>query len=87
MTIYVGNLSYNTTEADIREVFGEYGPVQRIVFPMDRETGKMRGFAFVEMEEDDHENDAIQDLNGADWMGRALKVNKAKPRETNHRSF
>ena len=87
MTIYVGNLSYNATEADIREVFGEYGTVKRIVLPTDRETGKMRGFAFVEMEEDDQENDAIQDLNGADWMGRDLKVNKAKPRENNRRSF
>ena len=87
MTIYVGNLSYNATEADIREVFGEYGTVKRIVLPTDRETGKMRGFAFVEMEEDGHEDDAIQDLNGADWMGRDLKVNKAKPRENNRRSF
>ena len=87
MTIYVGNLSYNAAESDIGEVFGEYGTVKRIVLPMDLETGKMRGFAFVDMEEDEHEDAVIQDLNGAEWMGRDLKVNKAKPRESNRRSF
>lgn len=87
MTIYVGNLSYNAVEADIREVFNEYGAVKRIVIPTDRETGKMRGFAFVDMEEDQDEDTAIQDLNGIEWMGRNLKVNKAKPRENNRRSY
>ena len=87
MTIYVGNLSYNATEPDIREVFGEYGEVKRIVVPTDRDTGKMRGFAFVDMQKDEDEDTAIQDLNGAEWMGRNLKVNKAKPRENNRRSY
>lgn len=81
MTIYVGNLSYQATENDLREVFAEYGTVKRVVLPVDRETGRMRGFAFVEMTEDNHEDTAITDLDGAEWMGRQLKVNKAKPKE------
>ena len=87
MTIYVGNLSYNATEPDIREVFEQYGGVKRIVVPTDRDTGKMRGFAFVDMQSDEDEDTAIQDLNGAEWMGRNLKVNKAKPRDNSRRSF
>ncbi|EKQ68443.1 RRM domain-containing RNA-binding protein [Leptolyngbyaceae cyanobacterium JSC-12] len=81
MTIYVGNLSYRATADDLTEVFAEYGAVKRVSLPMDRETGKMRGFAFVELEEDAHEDTAISELDGAEWMGRQLKVNKAKPRE------
>lgn len=81
MTIYIGNLSYRATEDDLKEVFAEYGTIKRIVLPTDRETGRMRGFAFVEMEEETQEDAAIADLDGAEWMGRQLKVNKAKPRE------
>ena len=81
MTIYVGNLSYRATEEDLRAVFSEYGTVKRIVLPTDRETGRMRGFAFVEMSEDAQEDAAITQLDGAEWMGRQLRVNKAKPRE------
>ncbi|UBF26607.1 RNA-binding protein [Kovacikia minuta CCNUW1] len=81
MTIYVGNLSYQATEDDLKEVFGEYGAVKRIALPSDRETGRMRGFAFVELAEDVQEDAAIAELDGAEWMGRQLKVNKAKPRE------
>ena len=80
MTIYVGNLSYNATEDDLNEVFKEYGSVKRIQVPVDRETGRMRGFAFVEMSEEAEEDAAIEDLDGAEWMGRTLKVNKARPR-------
>lgn len=80
MTVYVGNLSYNATEDDLNEVFKEYGSVKRIQVPVDRETGRMRGFAFVEMSEETEENAAIEDLDGAEWMGRTLKVNKARPR-------
>ncbi len=83
MTIYVGNLSYQATENDLKEVFGEYGTVKRVVLPADRETGRMRGFAFVEMSEDAQEDAAITELDGAEWMGRQLKVNKAKPKEDN----
>ncbi|MEM1310325.1 MAG: RNA-binding protein [Cyanobacteria bacterium P01_D01_bin.71] len=80
MTVYVGNLSYSATEDDLNEVFKEYGSVKRIQVPTDRETGRMRGFAFVEMSDDAEENAAIEDLDGAEWMGRTLKVNKARPR-------
>ncbi|MDB9539491.1 RNA-binding protein [Anabaenopsis tanganyikae CS-531] len=83
MTIYVGNLSYHATEEDLRTVFAEYGQVTRVVLPTDRETGRMRGFAFVEMKEDAQEDAAITELDGAEWMGRQLRVNKAKPREDN----
>lgn len=81
MTIYVGNLSYQATDEDLRSVFAEYGSVKRVVVPTDRETGRMRGFAFVEMAEDAHEDTAISELDGAEWMGRQLRVNKAKPKE------
>lgn len=85
MTIYVGNLSFQATEEDLREVFSEYGEVVRVSLPTDRETGKKRGFAFVEMKEDANEDKAIEELDGAQWLGREIKVNKAKPRELNNR--
>jgi RNA recognition motif-containing protein len=81
MTIYVGNLNYRVTKEDIHEVFAEYGTVKNVVLPMDRETGRMRGFAFVEMSGDDQEDKAIMELDGAEWMGRQLRVNKARPKE------
>ena len=81
MSIYIGNLSYEATQDDLNEVFSEYGTVKRVQVPTDRETGRMRGFAFVEMETEAEEEAAIEALDGAEWMGRDLKVNKAKPRE------
>ena len=81
MSIYVGNLSYDVSEDDLTTTFAEYGPVKRVQLPTDRETGRKRGFGFVEMENDADEQKAIDDLDGAEWMGRVLKVNKAKPRE------
>ncbi|MDQ2100394.1 MAG: RNA-binding protein [Tychonema bourrellyi B0820] len=81
MSIYVGNLSYQVTQEDLTSVFAEYGAVKRVQLPTDRETGKMRGFAFVEMGSELEEAAAIEALDGAEWMGRDLKVNKAKPRE------
>lgn len=86
MSIYVGNLAYEVTSEDLNEVFAEYGTVSRVQVPMDRETGRMRGFAFVEMSSEAEEAAAIAALDGAEWMGRDLKVNKAKPREDNKRS-
>jgi RNA recognition motif-containing protein len=83
MTIYVGNLSYRATEADLRAVFADYGEVTRVVLPTDRETGRMRGFAFVDMSGEAQEDTAITELDGAEWMGRQLRVNKAKPRDDN----
>ncbi|MBF2067861.1 MAG: RNA-binding protein [Calothrix sp. C42_A2020_038] len=81
MSVYVGNLSYEVTEESLNAVFKEYGTVKRIQLPTDRETGRLRGFGFVEMSSDAEEAAAIDALDGAEWMGRDLKVNKAKPRE------
>jgi RNA recognition motif-containing protein len=81
MSIYVGNLAFSVTQDDLNEVFGEYGKVKRVQVPVDRETGRPRGFAFVEMETDAQEEAAIAELDGAEWMGRDLRVNKARPRE------
>ncbi|NJK55727.1 MAG: RNA-binding protein [Pleurocapsa sp. SU_5_0] len=81
MSIYVGNLSYEVSPEDLSEVFSEYGKVKRVHLPTDRETGRKRGFGFVEMETEAEEDKAIETLDGAEWMGREIKVNKARPRE------
>ncbi len=86
MSIYVGNLAYEIDREDLNDVFGEYGNVKRIHIPTDRDTGRVRGFAFVELESEANEEKAIEVLDGAEWMGRDIKVNKAKPRE-NRSSF
>ncbi|MEQ9551403.1 MAG: RNA-binding protein [Coleofasciculus sp. G3-WIS-01] len=83
MTIYIGNLSYQATQDDLKTVFADYGTVKRVVLPTDRETGRVRGFAFVEMTDEAQEDSAISQLDGAEWMGRQLRVNKARPRENN----
>ncbi|MDA0267199.1 MAG: RNA-binding protein [Cyanobacteria bacterium] len=80
MTIYVGNLSFQATEEDLKEVFAEYGEVRRVSLPSDRETGRKRGFAFIEMASEANEDKAISELDGAEWLGRELRVNKARPR-------
>ena len=82
MSIYVGNFDYEVTQEDLNEVFAEYGTVKRIYLPTDRETGRKRGFGFVEMETDEQETEAITTLDGAEWMGRTIRVNKARPRES-----
>ncbi len=81
MSIYVGNLSYEVTSEDLNEVFAEYGTVKRVHIPTDRDTGRVRGFAFVEMGTEAEEDKAIETLDEAQWMGRSLKVKLAKPRE------
>ena len=81
MSIYVGNLSYEINQEDLTEVFSKYGTVQRVHLPTERDTGRLRGFAFVEMDTQAEEEQAIQALDGAEWMEREIKVNKAKPRE------
>ena len=81
MPIYVGNLSYEVSDKDLTDVFAEYGTVTRVHLPTDRDTGRVRGFAFVEMSTEAEEAKAISELDGAEWMDRTLKVNKAKPRE------
>jgi RNA recognition motif-containing protein len=81
MSIYIGNLSYEVTQENLEEVFAEYGTVKSVQLPTDRETGRLRGFGFVEMGTEAEETAAIEALDGAEWMGRDLKVNKARPRE------
>ncbi|BAZ79948.1 MULTISPECIES: RNA-binding protein [Sphaerospermopsis] len=81
MSVYVGNLSYEVTQDALTSVFAEYGTVKRVQIPTDRETGRLRGFAFVEMGSEAEETAAIEALDGAEWMGRGLKVNKARPKE------
>ena len=81
MSIYVGNLSYEVKEEDLNEVFAEYGTVKRVHVPTDKETGRPRGFAFVELETIAEESSAIETLDGAEWMGRTMKVDEARPRK------
>jgi len=78
--IYVGNLPYNVTEGELEQAFAAYGTVSRVNVITDRETGRPRGFAFVEMENDDEANAAIEALNESDMGGRKLVVNKARPK-------
>lgn len=80
MAVYVGNLSYEVTREDLERVFNEYGEVNRVSLPTDRETGRPRGFAFVEMAVETEEQTIIETLDGAEWMGREMRVNKARPR-------
>lgn len=86
MSIYIGNLSYEVSSEDLKEVFNEYGTVERVHIPTDRETGRSRGFGFVEMQTESEEEVAIETLDEAQWMGRSLKVNKARPRNNNRDS-
>ncbi len=80
MRIFVGNLSFNTSDNDLRDAFAPYGQVASAQVITDRETQRSRGFGFVEMDEDDARK-AISGLNESDLQGRALNVNEAKPRE------
>ncbi|MBY0227776.1 MAG: RNA-binding protein, partial [Gemmataceae bacterium] len=82
--IYVGNLNFQTTSDDLVEAFSKFGTVSRAQVVMDRETGRSRGFGFVEMA--DGADEAIQAMNGAQFQGRTLTVNEAKPREERPRS-
>jgi RNA recognition motif-containing protein len=78
--LYVGNLSYNTTEIGLRDAFGQVGTVTDAKIVMDRDTGRPRGFAFVEMSSDQEAQAAIQQLNGRELDGRAINVNEAQER-------
>jgi RNA recognition motif-containing protein len=80
MTIYVGNLSFDAEVEDLEHLFAEYGTVKKCSLPLDRETGRKRGFAFVEMASASEEDKAINDLQDVEWMGRMIRVNKAEPR-------
>jgi RNA recognition motif-containing protein len=78
--IYVGNISYQTTEDDLRTAFESFGAIDRVSVVTDRDTGQPRGFAFVEMAEQDSAEKAIAQLNGSDLQGRSITVNLARPK-------
>ena len=78
--IFVGNLSYQTTQEDLQQAFAQYGGVERVNIVTDRDSGQPRGFAFVEMTERRDAETAIAQLNGAEMNGRALNVNEARPK-------
>lgn len=80
MNIYVGNLPFGATENEIEDLFGRFGAVKSAAIITDRDTGRSRGFGFVEMANDDEAQKAIDDLNGQDMDGRPLTVNQARPR-------
>jgi RNA recognition motif-containing protein len=79
-SIYVGNLSHSSTENDIRDAFGQYGTVSNVTIIKDRETGRPRGFAFVEMSDKGEAATAIQEMNLKELNGRAITVNEARPK-------
>ncbi len=80
MNIYVGNLSYDMSEIELKELFEEFGVVEKAIIIKDRETGRSKGFGFIEMETQDGADAAIESLDGTDSNGRNLKVNQARPR-------
>jgi RNA recognition motif-containing protein len=79
--LYVGNLGYDVSDADLQQLFGQHGTVESAQVIQDRVTGRSKGFGFVEMGNDQEAQAAINALNGRDYGGRALTVNEAKPRE------
>lgn len=80
MSIFVGNLPFRAEQNDVAELFSPFGEVVNCSLPLERDTGRKRGFAFVEMADDDSETRAIDALQGAELMGRPLRINKAEPR-------
>lgn len=78
--LFVGNLPFNSNEEALRTLFAQFGEVQQVKIMTDRDTGKPRGFAFVEMSQDEDAQKAIAALNGKDFEGRALNVNEARPK-------
>ena len=80
MNMYVGNLSYNVKESDLRQIMEEYGVVESVKLITDRETRRSKGFAFVEMPESSEASNAIKELNGAEYAGRPMVVKEALPR-------
>jgi cold-inducible RNA-binding protein len=79
-SIFVGNLDFHVVEDDVRQLFGQYGQVERVALMTDRETGRSRGFAFVEMANMNEGEKAIAELNGSQFGGRTLNVNEARPK-------
>src|SRR5271163_4280894 len=83
--LFVGNMSFQTTESELTELFKAFGQVSRVHIAMDRETGRARGFAFVEMPNDEEAAKAITGLDGKDFGGRNIQVNEARPKESGGR--
>ncbi|MFC1771657.1 RNA recognition motif domain-containing protein [Candidatus Margulisiibacteriota bacterium] len=86
MNIYVGNLPYSISEQDLKDLFGEYGAVTNVKIINDRETGRSKGFGFVEMAEKAEGDTAVKELNEKEMDGRKIKVNEARPREERPRA-
>jgi len=86
VNIFVGNLAYTATEEDIRQLFEPYGVVDKVNLITDRDTGRAKGFGFVEMPENQEAKAAIEGLQGTELGGRALTVNEARPREPRRES-
>lgn len=87
MRIYVGNLSYDTTTSELQDLFGQHGSVGEIVFPQDRDTGRPKGFAFVEMTNDEEARKAIAALNNQSVGSRTITVNEARPKPVRSGGF
>ena len=86
MKIYVGNLDYRVNDDELKELFAEYGEVVSAKIIMDRETGRSRGFGFVEMSNDEEAKRAIEELHNGEWGKKKIVVNEAKPKTNDHRS-
>lgn len=81
MKLYVGNMAYKTDEDALRQAFGQYGEIESVNIIVDRDTGRSKGFGFVEMPDDEQAKAAIEALNGTELDGRTLKVSESKPKE------
>ncbi len=81
MTIFIGNLSWETEEEDLKNLFNTYGEVTKCTIPLERDSGRKRGFGFVEMTSESSEKNAIDDLQDVEWMGREIRVNKAEQKD------
>ena len=81
MNLYISNLSYNISDADLRQLFADYGEITSAKVIMDRETGRSRGFGFVELRDDELAKKAIEELNQASYDGKAINITEARPRE------
>ena len=86
MTIFIGNLSWETEEKDLKDLFKTYGKVTKCTIPLERDSGRKRGFGFVEMISESSEKNAIDDLQDVEWMGREIRVNKAEQKDRSRRN-
>ena len=86
MTIFIGNLSWDTEVEDLKDLFNTYGEVTKCTIPLERDSGRKRGFGFVEMNSESSEKTAINDLQDVEWMGREIRVNKAEQKDRSRRN-